>query len=152
MKDGGSLYFEDINVGDQLKLGPYAVTRSELLEFNRKWDPLPIHLSQEKAIEKGYKDITASGQYTLCIKQWMLNQANWTNAVIGALGFDEMRFPLPVYPGDDISLEIECLATRPSKSKSDRGILTFFFQLINQNDKVVLHYKDTVMFSRKNSL
>ena len=82
----------------------------------------------------------------------MLNQANWTNAVIGALGFDEMRFPLPVYPGDDISLEIECLATRPSKSKSDRGILTFFFQLINQNDKVVLHYKDTVMFSRKNLL
>ncbi len=152
MKDGGSLYFEDINVGDQLKLGPYAVTRSELLEFNRKWDPLPIHLSQEKAIEKGYKDITASGQYTLCIKQLMLNQANWTNAVIGALGFDEMRFPLPVYPGDDISLEIECLATRRSKSKSDRGILTFFFQLINQNDKVVLHYKDTVMFSRKNSL
>ena len=152
MKDRGSLYFEDINVGDRLKLGPYAVTRSELLEFNRKWDPLPIHLSQEKAIEKGYKDITASGQYTLCIKQWMLNQANWTNAVIGALGFDEMRFPLPVYPGDDISLEIECLATRRSKSKSDRGILTFFFQLINQNDKVVLHYKDTVMFSRKNSL
>ena len=152
MKDGGSLYFEDINVGDRLKLGPYAVTRSELLEFNRKWDPLPIHLSQEKAIEKGYKDITASGQYTLCIKQLMLNQANWTNAVIGALGFDEMRFPLPVYPGDDISLEIECLATRRSKSKSDRGILTFFFQLINQNDKVVLHYKDTVMFSRKNSL
>ena len=74
MKDRGSLYFEDINVGDRLKLGPYAVTRSELLEFNRKWDPLPIHLSQEKAIEKGYKDITASGQYTLCIKQWMLNQ------------------------------------------------------------------------------
>ena len=151
MKDRGSLYFEDINVGDRLKLGPYAVTRPELLEFNRKWDPLPIHLSQEKAIEKGYKDITASGQYTLCIKQWMLNQANWTNAVIGALGFDEMRFPLPVYPGDDISLEIECLSTRPSKSKPDRGILTFFFQLINQNDKVVLHYKDTVMFSRKNS-
>ena len=134
MKDRGSLFFEDINVGDRLKLGPYAVTRSELLEFNRKWDPLPIHLSQEKAIEKGYKDITASGQYTLCIKQWMLNQANWTDAVIGALGFDEMRFPLPVYPEDNISLEIECLATRPSNSKSDRGILTFFFQLINQND------------------
>jgi len=151
VKDRGSLYFEDINVGDRLKLGPYAVTRSELLEFNRKWDPLPIHLSLQKAIEKGYRDITASGQYTLCIKQWMLNQANWTSAVIGALGFDEMRFPLPIYPGDNISLEIECLAARPSKSKSDRGILTFFFQLINQNDKVVLHYKDTVMFSRKDT-
>ena len=141
------LYFEDISIEDELFLGPYHVKRAEVLAFNRKWDPLPIHIDPKKAQARGYRDVTASGQYTLCIKQWMLNQASWTKAVIGALGFDEMRFPLPVYPDDRIRLKIECLDKRISNSKPDRGILTFFFQLINQDDKVVLHYKDTVMFA-----
>ena len=143
-----TLYFDDVQTGYRFVLGPYAVSRKELLDFNQKWDPLPIHIDEEAAREKGFKGITASGQYTLCVKQRLLNTADWTDAVIGALAFDELTFPTAVYPGDRLTLHIECLETRRSKSKSDRGIIKFNFRMVNQDDLVVLNYLDTVMFSR----
>ena len=142
-------YFDDLQTGDLFHFGPYHVTRDELLEFNARWDPLPIHMNDAAARARGLNGITASGQYTLCIKQKMLNGAPWTDAVIGALGFDELRFPHPVYPGDDISLTIECLALRGSNSKPDRGIVKFAFGLTNQDGVAVLTYLDTVMFARR---
>jgi acyl dehydratase len=142
-------YFEDLTSGELFHFGPYHVTREELLEFNGRWDPLPIHMNDVAAQARGLKGMTASGQYTLCIKQKMLHGAPWTDAVIGALGFDELRFPHPVYPGDDISLTIECLELRESRSKPDRGIVKFAFRLTNQDGVAVLNYLDTVMFARR---
>ena len=144
-----TLYFDDVQKGHQFTLGPYQVTRKELLDFNKKWDPLPIHTDDKAARKKGFKGITASGQYTLCVKQRLLNRAEWTDAVIGALAFDELRFPTAVYPEDQLTLHIRCLETRISKSKPDRGIIKFNFRMVNQDDLVVLNYLDTVMFSRE---
>ena len=142
------LYFDDIHVGQRFVLGPYLIKREELLDFNKLWDPLPIHTDDEAAKKKGFKGITASGQYTLCVKQRLLNTADWKDAVIGALAFDELRFPTAVYPKDKLTLHIECLHTRPSKSKTDRGIIKFSFRMLNQKSLPVLSYLDTVMFSR----
>lgn len=144
-----SRYFDDLKPGDLFHFGPYHVSRAELLEFNGRWDPLPIHMDDAAARARGLQGMSASGQYTLCIKQKMLHEAPWTDAVIGALGFDELRFPHPVYPGDDISLTIECLELRVSKSKPDRGIVKFAFRLTNQDGVAVLNYLDTVMFARR---
>lgn len=144
-----SLYFDDLKPGDVFHFGPYHVTRDELVEFNTRWDPLPIHLHDRAACARGLKGITGSGQYTLCIKQKLMTGAPWANAVIGALGFDELRFPHPLYPGDDIRLTIECVETRASNSKPDRGIVKFNFRLANQDGVTILSYLDTVMFARR---
>ncbi len=144
-----TLYFDDVRPGDTFDFGPWPVDRDDLLAFNRRWDPLPIHTDDEAARARGLRGLTASGQYTLCAKQAMLNGAAWTGAVIGALGFDELRFPHPVYPGDVLRLAIECLETRPSRSKPDRGIVKFLFRVFNQDDELVLSYLDTVMFARR---
>lgn len=146
---GSTLYFDDLAAGDLFHFGPYPVDRAELLEFNRRWDPLPIHLDDAAARRRGLRGLSASGQYTLCVKQAMMTGAAWTDAIIGALGFDELRFPHPVYPGDTLRLEIECLETRASRSKPDRGIVKFHFRLYNQDAILVLHYLDTVMFARR---
>ncbi len=152
MSPASGLYYDDLKVGDTFDFGPYHVSREELLEFNARWDPLPIHLDDVAARARGLNGLTASGQYTLCIKQKMLNGARWTAAVIGALGFDELRFPHPVYPGDAIGLHVECLELRPSRSKPDRGIVKFAFTLANQDKRVVLSYLDTVMFARRDRI
>lgn len=147
MGSANNIYFEDFVVGESVSLGPYHVNKSELLEFNKKWDPLPIHLDDEAARAMGHRSITASGQYTLCVKQVFINQTRWCNAVIGALGFDEVRFPHPVYVDDDLFATITCSATRASKSKPDRGIVTLDFNVFNQDKVTVLSYIDTVMFA-----
>ena len=143
------LFFDDIYEGQEFVLGPYHVKREELLNFNKTWDPLPIHTDNHAAKEKGFKGITASGQYTLCVKQRLLNSADWTEAVVGALAFDELRFPTAVYLEDLLTLQIKCLSTRRSKSKPDRGIIKFHFCMVNQERRTVLSYLDTVMFSCK---
>lgn len=149
MPDLDDIYFDDVSVGETYSFGPYRVTEQELLEFNRKWDPLPIHLDDAAARAKGHRGITASGQYTLCVKQVFVNQARWRNAVIGALGFDEVRFPHPVYVDDELSATIECVDKRASRSKPDRGIVTLSFRVYNRDDVTVLSYIDTVMFARR---
>lgn len=149
MSTATACYFDDLKIGDLFHFGPYHVTRAELIEFNTRWDPLPIHLDDAAAQKRGLKGMTASGQYTLCVKQKMLNGAPWAEAVIGALGFDELRFPHPVYPGDDLRLTIECLELRASNSKPDRGIVKFAFRVSNQDGVAVLNYLDTVMFARR---
>ena len=143
-----SLYYDDVAAGDVFTFGPYHVTREEMLEFNQRWDPLPMHLDAAAARARGYRDMTASGQYTLCVKQALLNEAPWHEAVIGALAHDDMKFPRPVYPDDRLRLTIECLDTRPSRSKPNRGIIKFGFRLFNQDDDTVLSYVHTSMFAR----
>ena len=142
------IYFDDLKPGDRFEFGPYEVDREHLLKFNREWDPLPIHLDDDAARARGLRGLSASGQYTLAVKQKLLNGAAWRDAVIGALAFDELHFPHPVYPGDVLSLTIDCLETRASRSKPDRGIVKFAFTLNNQDNVTVLSYLDTVMFAR----
>ena len=143
-----TIYFDDLKVGQIFKYGPYLVTEEELLAFNQKWDPLPIHLDDEAARQRGLKAKSASGQFTLCVKQHFVNQTAWTGAVIGAMGFDEVRFPNPVYVADELYAHIEIDKLRVSKSKPDRGIVTLKFRLFNQDDVTVLTYIDTVMFMK----
>ena len=151
MTKSDPIYFDDLKVGQRFSFGPYHVVEQELVAFNRKWDPLPIHLDDAAAKAKGLRGKTASGQYTLCVKQHFVNQAGWTDAVIGAMGFDEVRFPHPVYVGDDLHADISVDNLRESRSKPDRGIVTLSFRLFNQDDVTVLTYIDTVMFGKRPS-
>ena len=144
-----TIYFDDLSVGQEFHYGPYLVDEQELLAFNSKWDPLPIHLDDEAARAKGLRGKTASGQFTLCVKQYFVNQTPWTAAVIGAMGFDEVRFPNPVYVGDELFAQISVAALRASRSKPDRGIVTLNFRVFKQTDDTVLTYIDTVMFSKR---
>ncbi len=144
-----AIYFDDLVVGQIFEYGPYLIEEKELVAFNQKWDPLPIHLDDAAARAKGLKSKSASGQYTLCVKQYFVNQSAWTNAVIGAMGFDEVRFPNPVYVGDELFARVEVAKLRASKSKPDRGIVTLNLRLYKNGDVTVLTYIDTVMFARR---
>ncbi len=120
-----------------------------MLEFNKKWDSLPIHVDDDAAKAMGHKGIIASGQYTLCIKQFFVNQASWHEAAIGAAGWDEVRFKRPVYAGDQISGSFRYVDKKASRSKPDRGIITFEIILTNQDGEVVLSLLDSVMVKKR---
>ena len=140
--------FDRIHVGDTYSAESYSVSFDEMYRFNRDWDPLPIHLSEAAALAAGHKSIIASGQYTLCIKQYFMNRMPWREAVIGAIGFDELRFLNPVHAGDSISVKVVCMDKRESKSKPDRGICKFKVEMFNQDNDTVLTYTDIVMLKR----
>ena len=70
-------------------------------------------------------------------------------AIIAALGVKEMSFDNPIRPGDRLHLEGECISSRESASKKDRGICEFLFKLINQNGEVVFKLVQPVMIAKK---
>ena len=56
------IYFEDIEVGHETSFGSYEVTREEVLDFARKYDPQPFHLSDEAAAKTHFGRLAASGR------------------------------------------------------------------------------------------
>ncbi len=147
-----TLYFEDIEPGRVYTATPYTIELEEMLAFNEKWDRLPIHIDEQVAQAAGHRTVIGSGQYTLCIKQYFVNAMPWREAVIGAIGFDELRFLAPVHGGDTISATIECIDKRESRSKPDRGIVKFNVTMRNEDGTPVLNFIDVVMVKKHNNL
>ncbi|HEU4697344.1 MAG TPA: acyl dehydratase, partial [Sphingomicrobium sp.] len=58
------IYFEDLVVGAETYFGSYEVTREEVIEFARKYDPQPFHLSDEEAAKTHFGRLAASGWHT----------------------------------------------------------------------------------------
>jgi acyl dehydratase len=65
--------------------------------------------------------------------------------VIASFGYDEVRFHRPARPGDALMLELKWTEKRLSQSKSDRGIVTGRYSLINAAGEVVMSHLDTVL-------
>jgi acyl dehydratase len=143
-------YFEDIQIGDAETVGKYEVTEEEMVAFAEKWDPLPIHIDVVAANKSSHGGLIASGQYTLAVKQKLYTQTSFlSEAVIGGIGWDEVRFVNPVRPGHSLSLTAECIEKRASTSKSDRGVLKFNVSMMTQHDELVLSYISMVMVHKR---
>jgi len=72
-------------------------------------------------------------------------------ASLGSPGVDEMRWILPVRPGDKLRLRIEVLEARASKSRPDRGLVTSGIELLNQADQPVMSLKMVNLLSRRST-
>jgi acyl dehydratase len=62
-------------------------------------------------------------------------------ASLASPGLDELRWLKPVRPGDALSVRVTVLKTVPSRSKSDRGAVTSFVEVINQAGDIVMTFK-----------
>jgi len=143
-------YFEDFQVGQVHELGTYVVSREEILAFARQYDPQPFHLDEEAGRQSIYGSIIASGWHTAAICHRLLVESLLQDSSsMGSPGLDELRWLLPVKPGDTLSVRIEVLATTPSRSKADRGSLKTRMEVRNQRGEVVMTESATVLFRRR---
>lgn len=135
-------YFEDLIVGRKARFGRYEVTREEVLEFARNYDPQPFHLSDEAAAKTHFGRIAASGWHTCAMVMAMLveHMQVQPQAGLGGVGIDELRWLKPVYPGDVLTCESELLDKTRSRSKPDMGSGRIRVTAFNQHDAPVLSY------------
>lgn len=133
-------YFEDIEIGHKAAFGRYEVTREEVLEFARKYDPQPFHLSDEEAAKTYFGRISASGWHTAAMTMAMLVENMKANpqAGLGSPGVDELRWIKPVYPGDTLRVETEVFEKRQSQTKPHMGFFKSRMTVFNQNDEPVM--------------
>ena len=135
-------YFEDIEIGRKQAFGRYDVTRDEVLEFARKYDPQPFHLSDDAAATTHFGRISASGWHTSAMVMAMLVENLKANeqAGLGSPGLDELRWHKPVYPGDTLRCETEVIEKRRSVSRPEMGSFRSKMQIYNQDDVLVMSF------------
>ncbi len=134
------IYFEDIEPGTRSAFGSYAVTREEVIEFARKYDPQPFHLSDDAAAQTHFGRLSASGWHTCAMMMAMLvgNFTNNEQAGLGSPGQDELRWLRPVYPGDTLRIETEILDKRASNSRPEMGSYRSKITVLNQHGDAVM--------------
>lgn len=133
-------FFEDIVVGSVNTFGHYEVTREEVMEFARAYDPQPFHLDDEAAAQTHFGRLSASGWHSCAMTmRMMVDDMNiHQQAGLGSPGVDHLCWIKPVYPGDTLSCRSEILEKRRSKSRPDMGIFKSKSQTFNQNGELVL--------------
>ncbi len=138
----GLQYFEDIEVGARSSFGRYEVTRDEVMEFARKYDPQPFHLSDEAAAATHFGRLSASGWHTCAMTMAMVveNLKNQRQAGLGSPGIDELKWLKPVYPGDTLRCENEVLEKRASASRPEMGLYKSRMTVFNQDDVPVMTF------------
>lgn len=138
-------YFEDFEVGDvyRSRLGR-TITFTDNIQFTMITNNTnQIHFNAHYAEKTEFKKPLINSALTLSVVAGL--------AVIDvsehgfALGWDYIKLPNPVFPGDTIYAETTVLEVRDSKSRPSQGVVKVQTRGINQDGKVVIDYARSVM-------
>lgn len=135
-----------------MEVGSVTVTEQEIVDFASRYDPQPFHTDPQAARSSFYSGLIASGWLTVSLFMGMIvRRLLLDSASLGSPGVEELRWPLPVRPGDTLSGKMISLETRPSNSRPTMGILRWRGELHNQHGQLVLTLLGTNFFGRRPS-
>lgn len=143
-------YYEDYARGEVVRGLGYTFTAAAIMAWALEYDPQPFHLDAAAAEQSPYGGLIASGWQVGSISFRLMVQAGIVGeASLGSPGIDELRWLLPVRPGDTIHPEAEVLDMRVSSSKPDRGLVTMGYRVKNQKDETVLTMRAVQIVRRR---
>lgn len=135
------LYFEEFEVGQVFR---HAIRRT-ITETDNVWfsaithNPAALHLDEEYAKTTEFGTRIVNSCFTLGLMVGISVNDTTLGTTVANLGWDEVRFPKPLFHGDTIHVESEVLLKRPSKSRPGQGIIEFMHRAYNQHDVLVGH-------------
>lgn len=143
-------YYEDFRVGEVIELGNLTVSEADIIAFARQYDPQPMHIEANAASFTIYGGLIASGWHTGALFMHLLvtNLISKTSSM-GSPGMEDLRWPLPVRPGDRLSAQIEVLEMRTSNSRPTMGIVRWRGEVRNQTGQLVMSATGTNFFGRR---
>ena len=143
-------WFEDYEPGSVHEFGSVRLSEADVTAFGRRYDPQPFHTSAEAARRTEYGGLIASG-WQLTAEMMRLYTEHYLSrvATLVSPGVDELRWLLPVRPGDELSLRVTVLETRSSRSKPDRGIVRSRVEMLNQRSEVVMQLTAVNFFLKR---
>ena len=135
-------YFEDYAPGSVFEAGPITVSEDEIIEFARRYDPQAMHVDPAAAAAGPFAGLIASGWHTagLMMRLFVAHFLSPASS-IASPGVDELRWLLPVRPGDRLSLRVTVLEARRSHSRPEEGIVRSLVEVLNQDGAVAMSLK-----------
>ena len=147
----GGKYFEELEIGMEFEHQPgRTVTETDNLLFSTMTlNPQPLHLDAEFARSTEHGQILVNSIFTLGVVVGLSVGETTLGTTLGNLGFDKTTFPNPVFIGDTIYARSVVADKRESRSKPDRGIVTFEHLGLNQRGEIVCSCTRGAMMMRK---
>lgn len=144
-------FFEELEIGMEFQHEPSrTVTETDNLLFTAlTLNPQPLHLDAEFAKDSIHGQILVNSIFTLGLVVGLSVGDTTLGTTLGNLGFDKTTFPNPVFIGDTITVSSKVIAKRESRTKPDRGIVTFEHQGVNQRGEIVCLCERGAMMQRK---
>ncbi|MBY4575625.1 dehydratase [Gordonia paraffinivorans] len=137
------VWFDELTVG-QVFEHPIrrTVTETDNVLFTAMThNPALLHLDEEymKGTEFGQRVVNSA--FTLGLMVGISVGDTTLGTAVANLGWDEVRFPKPLFHGDTINVVTEVIELRESKSRPDQGIVVFLHKAFNQHGDVVASCK-----------
>jgi acyl dehydratase len=139
------LWFDELTLG---QVFDHAIRRTvtetdNVLFTTMTHNPAQLHLDEEYMRGTEYGQRIVNSCFTLGLMVGISVGDTTLGTAVANLGWDEVRFPKPVFHGDTLHVQTEVIALRPSKSRPDQGIVTFQHRAFNQRDELVASCKRT---------
>ena len=144
------LFLEDFTIGQTFGSGCLRIDAEGIKRFAAEFDPQPFHLNEQVALGTIFRGLAASGWHTAALTMRLLVESEFKPAggVVGA-GLEELRWPRPVRPGDELRIETEVLEIRPSKSRPEQGIVKVKVTTLNQGGEALQIYIANLVVQRR---
>lgn len=137
---------EDLEIDQSWDVGDVTISEAEILSFAKQYDPQQFHVDPEAA-KRHFDGLIASGWHTAaaCMRPFVTEVLSGI-AVVAALGTDDLRWHVPVKPGDTLSVAVTVRNKEPWNQH--RGKVTFGLRATNQDDETVHTREDLVLVER----
>ena len=146
------MYFEDFTVGLIIKTKPKKITKSEIIDFAKNYDPQRFHVDERAAKDGPFGKLVSSGFMTLGKSFTQFFETGVIDETgMGAWGIDELRWIKPVYPEDTLITKVEVLEKKLSSKNPTKGTVRTHQTVLNQKDEVVMTWISNFMIKSKNS-
>ncbi len=144
-------YFDEWAVGDRVS---HAITRTvtetdNLLITTLTHNPQPLHLDYEAAAKSEFKRPLVNSCFTFSLLVGITVNETTFGTLVANLSYDRILLPNPVFAGDTLHCESECIARRESKSRPNAGIVTFALRAFNQRDELVCECTRTALLLKR---
>ena len=146
------LYYEEFSVG---QVFDHAVRRTvtemdNVLFSALTHNPAPLHIDEEYCrnhTEFGLRIVNSA--FTLGLMVGVTVEDTTLGTTVGNLGWNDVRFPKPVFHGDTIHVRTTVAELRESNSRPDAGITIFQHDAFNQRDELVATCKRVALMKKK---
>ena len=125
-------------MGAVFEFGSVTLSETDIIGFARQYDPQAMHVDPALSAAGPFGQVIASGWQTVAVMMRLIVDHYLPQNGLASPGIDELRWLRPVRPGDTLRLRITVTEARRSRSKPDRGLLTSFVEVLNQDNAVVL--------------
>ena len=144
-------FFDEWKVGDVVS---HSLTRTvtetdNVIITTLTHNPQPLHLDYEAAAKTEFGKPLVNSCFTFSLLVGVSVHDTTLGVLVANLGFDKVKLPHPVFAGDTLRCESECIDLRESKSRPYAGIVTWAHRATNQRGELVCEMTRTALIQKK---